>query len=316
MTERIFGGGYHGAFKQNSLTLGIGVPLEAYTSPIPSMQNQIELIQKVERGGFAVLWCRDVPLVDPSFGDVGQIYDSWVWCGYVCAHTSTIALGTSSIILPLRNRVDLAKAAASVDELSNGRLVLGVASGDRPIEYSVYGESFEGRDEKFRQSFEFIKDTTHRPKDWNNQQVAFSGQVDLLPKSHTGDLPLLVTGNSRQSVDWIAQHADGWLMYPRPLPIQQKVVTQWHDSLNAQDEPWKPFAQSLYIDLVANPAAPAEPIHLGYRLGRDTLIAHLNALRDIGVNHVLFNIRFSTRPVSEVLDELIEFVIPQFPKLN
>ena len=314
MSKKIFGKGFHSAYKENQLTLGIGVPIEAYQSPVPSMQNQIELIQRAENGGFAAVWCRDVPLLDPSFGDAGQMYDPWVWLGYVAAHTKSIALGTGSIILPLRRPIDLAKAATSVDQLSNGRLILGVASGDRPVEYSVYDVPFESRDQSFRDTFALIQATSHKPDNWDNQQSVQSRKVDLLPKCYAGDLPLFVTGNSRQSINWIAEHAAGWLMYPRQISHQSMVLEQWRTALLETEQPFKPFSQSLYIDLMEKPDTPASPIHLGYRFGRNRLIAHLEQLRDIGVNHVTFNIRFSSRPVPEVLDELIEFVIPQFPK--
>lgn len=316
MSNRTFGKGFHSVYSKGHLTLGIGVPLEAYASPVPTMHHQIERIKVVEDGGFAALWCRDVPLLDPTFGDAGQMYDPWVWLGYVAAQTSTIALGTGSIILPLRRQVDIAKAASSVDQLSDGRLILGVASGDRPVEYSVYNVEFEKRDELFRDTFEFIRATSHRPAGWNDQQAVVSRQVDLLPKSVAGDIPLFVTGNSRQSNEWIARHTDGWLMYPRPVSQQKQVLQQWHATLDKLELPWKPFSQSLYIDLVADPDTPATPIHLGYRLGRNTLVSLLEELREIGVNHVTFNIRFSTRPVEDVLNELCEYVVPEFPAVQ
>lgn len=316
MISRNFGQGYAAVFAPDQLTLGIGVPIEAYSGAVPIMQNPVAMAQMAERCGFAALWCRDVPLFDPNFGDVGQIYDPWVWLGFMAAHTSTIALGTASIILPLRQRVDLAKAAASVDQLTQGRLLLGVASGDRPVEYSVYAESFDDRDEVFRNNVAFIRATTHRPDGWENQWVEQARQVDILPKSHRGDLPILVTGNSRQSVEWIASNADGWLMYPRALVQQATVVKQWRDAVAVAEQGWKPFAQSLYIDLMDTPDAQAVPIHLGYRFGRHGLIAHLEALQAMGVNHVLFNLKFSSRPIADVLQELEEFVIPLFPSLK
>jgi len=313
MSKRTFAAGFHSVYRQNKLTLGIGVPIEAYQSPVPTMQHQLDRIKRVEQGGFAGLWCRDVPLLDPSFGDAGQMYDPWVWLGYIAAHTSTIALGTGSIILPLRKPVDLAKAAASVDQLSNGRLVLGVASGDRPVEYSVYEVPFEARDQSFRETLEMIKAISHRPQNWDNQLAVHARKVDMLPKCFAGDLPIFITGNSRQSIDWIAENGDGWLMYPRPLAQQREVVKQWHSTLEKLQQPWKPFSQSLYVDLTENPDSPATPIHLGYKLGRNTLIAHLQELQNIGVNHVTFNIRFSSRNVDDVIDEMCKYVVPNFP---
>jgi len=313
MNKPVYGVGYHAVFAPECLTLGIGVPIEAYSGAIPSMKNQVTLIQEVERSGFAALWCRDVPLYDPSFGDVGQIYDPWAWLGYIAAQTSSIALGTGSIILPLRSPVDIAKAAASIDQLTEGRMLLGVASGDRPVEYSVYNENFDARDEAFRSTFDFIRTTTHRPANWHNRDVMQRTQVDLLPKSYSGDIPMLVTGNSRQSIEWIAEHAAGWLMYPRQLNFQAQLIKQWVDALEKLSQGWKPFAQSLYIDLTEHPDSPATPIHLGIRVGRNGLVSHLASLQEIGVNHVLFNMKFSTRPIIDVLAELREFVVPQFP---
>jgi len=313
MSDRIYGPGFHRVYAENKLTLGIGVPIEAYQSPVPEMKNQIELIKRVEDGGFAAVWCRDVPLLDPGFGDAGQMYDPWVWLGYVAAHTTSIALGTGSIILPLRQPLDLAKAATSVDQLSAGRLILGVASGDRPVEYSVYKVAFEPRDQAFRDAVELIRAVSHKPENWHNQQSVNARQVDLLPKCYAGDLPQFITGNSRQSIDWIARNGDGWLMYPRPVAQQREVLKQWHKSLEDAGLSWKPFSQSLYIDLTDDPDFPPKAIHLGYKLGRNQLIGLLQQLRDINVNHVTFNIRFSSRPVTEVIAELIEFVVSHFP---
>ena len=81
---------------------------------------------------FPPFWLRDVPFNVPSFGDAGQVFDPFVYLGYLAAGTKDIALGVSSIILPLRHPAHVAKAAASADQLSDGRLILGVASGDRP----------------------------------------------------------------------------------------------------------------------------------------------------------------------------------------
>lgn len=316
MNKPRYGDGFHSVYARGKLTLGTTVPIEAYDSPVPQMHNQLALIQKVEQAGFAALWCRDVPLLDPSFGDAGQIYDPWVWLGYIAAHTTTLALGTGSIILPLRSPVDLAKAASSVDQLSQGRLIMGVATGDRPVEYSVYSAPFETRDEAFREVFEFIRLNSHRPEYWDDQLAVASRQVDLLPKCYAGDLPLFVTGNSRQSVDWIAEHASGWLMYPRPIQQQAMILQQWHEALDKNNQTWKPFSQSLYIDLADDPDEPPRPIHLGFRFGRNPLIDHLHALQEIGVNHVTFNLRFCKRPIEAVLDELAEYVIPLFPRNN
>lgn len=312
LTNQKFGPGFHRMYAPNRLTLGIGFPIEPYSGPIATMERQVELAQKAEQGGFAALWCRDVPLLDPSFGDAGQMYDPWIWFSFIAAHTTNIALGTGSIILPLRNPLDLAKSATSVDQLSKGRLVLGVATGDRPVEYSAYNTSFEERGEVFKETLALMRQVTHRPDGWENHHAASAGRVDLLPKSYAGDLPFLVTGHSRQSLEWIAEHADGWLMYPRAIHIQKMVLEEWQRVYTEAGHDWKAFSQSLYIDLTEDPDELPKSIHLGYRLGRNSLIEFLKKLESIGVNHVAFNIKFSSKPADEVLDELATYVVPEF----
>ncbi|WP_136443884.1 LLM class oxidoreductase [Pacificoceanicola onchidii] len=315
--SELFGQGYHRVFREGHLTLGLNFPIEAYPrNPVPQMRDQVALAQKAEAAGYAALWTRDVPLLDPSFGDAGQTYDPWTWLAFVAAQTRHIALATGAIILPLRRPVDLAKAAASIDQLSDGRLILGTASGDRPVEYQVYEVDYQTRGDVFASTFEFVRSATQAPPGWTMQEAGLSGQLQLIPKAKTGRIPMLVTGRSRQTLEWVAEKADGWLMYPQPIPAQTQVLAAWHAALAKTGQPWKPFAQSLYIDLVADPGAPPAPIHLGFRLGRNALLAHLEASRDIGVNHVTLNLRFSTRDVSVVMDELAEYVLPRFPVMQ
>ena len=312
----IFNKSYYRVFKPKHMTLGLIFAIEAYEGAIPKMERQVELAQRAEELEFSALWFRDVPLYDPGFGDVGQIYDPWVYLGYIAAQTKAISLGTAAIIFPLRHPIDLAKAAFSVDQLSNGRLILGVACGDRPIEYPAYGIEFEIRDVLFRQGINDFRRLSESFPKYQSKFGFLNGEVDLLPKPTSRKLPLFVTGNSRQTIDWIAENSDGWLMYPREVLLQQRVITNWNNAVKKTGSSFKPFAESLYIDLTKDPDANFERIHLGYRLGRNKLFKHLMNLKEIGVNHVLFNLKYSKRPADEVLEELGKFIIPSFPPLN
>lgn len=279
------------------------------------MANQVTLARRAEASGFAALWCRDVPLRDPSFGDIGQIFDPWVYLGYIAAQTYKIALGTASIIFPIRNPLHTAKAAASVDQLSGGRLLLGVATGDRPVEFPAFGIDPEQRDSLFREYLDVFRQVQRSSfmtssLSWSGGQLA---GADLVPKPTTQEIPFFVTGHSRQSLSWIAEHSHGWIGYPRPPYIQKLIVEDWRAAVrkNAGDV-FKPFTQSLYIDLTEDPATPATRIHLGFRLGHEHLITLLETLQYIGVNHVIFNLKYGHRPAGEVIQELGEFVVPQF----
>lgn len=98
-----------------------------------------------------------VPFNVPSFGDAGHMFDPFAYLGLLSGVTRDIALGVASIILPLRHMAHVAKAAASADQLSGGRLLLGVASGDRPEEYPAMGMRFPDRGERFRESLAYVR---------------------------------------------------------------------------------------------------------------------------------------------------------------
>lgn len=304
--------GFQKMFAPGRLTLGVFFPIEAFQRDEPTMRHQEHLARRAEELGFAALWFRDVPLRDPSFGDIGQVFDPWVYLGWIAAQTRTIALATGSIILTVRHPLHTAKAAASVDQLSGGRLVMGVATGDRPVEFPAFGVDFENRDALFRENLRVIR--TALAEEFPRMQSSYGqllGMADLVPKP-IGRLPILVTGSSRQTLPWIAENSDGWIYYPRPLDQQAATVERWREATRiAAPGVFKPFAQSFYVDLSDNPNEPPTPIHLGLRGGRNAIFQFLDALREIGVNHVILNLKYGRRDAGEVLEEIGREILPQ-----
>lgn len=306
--------GYNQMFKENELTLGLLFPLESYQGDTPQMDidEQMNLAKKAESFKFASLFVRDVPLHDRWFGDVGQMHDPFVFLGYLAAHTEKISLGTSSILLTLRHPLHVAKAAASVDKLSGERLVLGIATGDRPIEFPAFKVDPLEKAERFQESVMVMR------KVWGEQFPRIDSprvhmaEGDLLPKPTFNNIPLLITGHSSQSVEWIAEHGDGWIYYPRSVNQQLNRIQTWRSSTNE----FKPFVQSLYVDLTEDPDQEPTPIHLGFRIGRNRLIEYIHHLKLTGVNHIIIVLKNSRRPASEVIQELGEEIVPFFPSLT
>lgn len=301
-------------FQPGKLTVGVFFAIESYSGSVPTMSGQVSLARRAETRGFAALWVRDVPLFDPSFGDVGQIFDPWSFLGYIAAKTDAISLATGAIVLPLRHPLHTAKAAASIDHLSDGRLVLGVSAGDRPVEYPAFGRLHEERDLLFRDAFGVVGRSWHEQFPGIDSNYGVLRNADVIPKPTAARLPLLVTGHSGQSVEWIRENGHGWIMYPRPVGMQRNIVAEWNRAAERiGDDSFKPFAQSLYIDLATSPSTKPTPIHLGYHLGAEALVEHLTALQEIGVNHVVLNLKYGHRPAEDVLEELGEAVLPFFP---
>ena len=303
--------GFSLTFKDSTLTLGLTFPLESYEGSFPKMDldEQMLLAKKAERLGFASLFVRDAPLYEPNFGDVGALYDPWVFLSYVAAHTNRIALGTSSIVTTLRHPLHVAKSAASLDTISKQRLLVGVATGDRPIEFPVFKVDDHEKTALFRESIVVMKKVWKESFPQIQTERVDMLQGDVVPKPILSDIPILGTGYSGQTIEWLAKHTDGWLFYSQGVNEQRELVKKWREAAGG----FKPFAQALAIDLSENPNEAPKPVKGGFRSGYKFLIDYLHAYQDAGVNHIMFGLKNSKRPAAEVIQELGEYVVPHFP---
>ncbi|MGW4801613.1 TIGR03571 family LLM class oxidoreductase [Nonomuraea sp. NPDC004297] len=299
------------------LTLGVELPLDndwssggrraaavAGRAPgVPDLTRHHQLAQLADGLGFAALWLRDVPLWDPSFGDAGQVFDPFPYLGYLAAVTRRIQLGTAAVALPLRHPLHVAKMAATIDRLSQGRLILGIASGDRPIEYPVFGVDHERRAQAVRDGVQIMR------RAWAEAGTG-GADIQVLPAPANGTIPLVMAGKGQQTLDWLAAGLDGHFTCHRPGHAMRPVAEQW---LRACGGAYRPLLTTMLVDLLDDPDAPAEPMRFGARLGRQALIDYLEELRAAHVAHVALNFRPSSRPVQDVLLEIAGHVLPRFP---
>ncbi|SEW15282.1 TIGR03571 family LLM class oxidoreductase [Natrinema salifodinae] len=298
--------GYRRLFDADGLTFGAGFPLTGANRSRPSIEAELHLAAHAEAVGFDGLWARDVPTYWPKFGDAGQTFDTFPWLSHVAAHTDDIALGTSSIVLTLRHPLHVATAAATVDRLSGGRLVLGVASGDRDPEYPAFGVDRDERGALFREHVAALR-TVWREEfpELEGQWGSLQGQLDVVPKPTAETIPLLPTGNARQSREWIAEHGDGWLFYHLPERTLEDYVDAWRD-----DAGEKPFAMAVRVELADDPAAEPDQLHLGYRAGVEWFRDYFAELEQLGVDHVIVGVENenSEQALSTFADEVIDAI--------
>ncbi|MEJ5918797.1 LLM class oxidoreductase [Corynebacterium sp. H78] len=304
--------GFRRTYAPGSLTIGLSLPIEedSEESPDDHLDNQVRLVKKAESGGFSAVWVRDIPLRVETFGDVGQVYDPWMYLSYLAAHTKSIALGTGAIVVPFQHPLVMAKRAATIDRLSGGRFLFGVATGDRPEEFPAFGQDKGKRDDVFREHIAVYRKamtTSYRPIKWSGGKM---GGSDVVPKPIAREVPLIATGSCQQSMEWKAEHMHGWFTYHRSLPEQKVNIARWREA-TADYEDFKPFSESLWLDLVEDPDAPAAGADFGYRPGRNALLELLDSQRALGINHVSVNFRRSRRPAEDQMDEFIEYVMPE-----
>lgn len=172
-----------------------------------------------EELGYSSLWAWDHFFLGAK--QPFPFLESLTVLGALAASTSRVRLGTGVLVLPLRDPVQLAKTCATVDHLSNGRLVLGAAAGWYEREYEAMGVPFKRRGKVLVRNLELVK------RLWTEDAVSGSfegvdGQPDrlvykrvvMLPKPlQRPRPPVLLGGYADVVLQRAAELAEGWLTY-------------------------------------------------------------------------------------------------------
>ena len=302
--------GFKRTFKNHKLTLGLSIPFDSKNKEHIDFNEQVKFAQQAERLGFTSLFVRDNPLYSPHLGPVTENYDPFVFLTYLSAFTSKIALGTSSIVATLRHPIHLAKSAASLDLISNQRLLLGMATGDRAFEFPAFKVDESALTERYQTTVQSLRALwqSHSPQISNSIFELYEDSgLQVLPKHRT--IPMFGTGYSRQSISWLQQHMDGWLFYAQPFQDQKKLVEAWHSDTDR----FKPFMNILMIDLSRNPNETVKPIKGGFRTGRKNLLQILKAYESINTNHIILRFTNDDRDIEELIEEVGTYIVPHFP---
>jgi probable F420-dependent oxidoreductase len=193
-------------------TFGIAARNFTAYPEMPDAQALVEYGVKMEQLGFDSLWVWDHILlgVDPNF----PIIESLTLLTAIAARTKTIKLGTGILVLPLRNPVVLAKQLASMDLLSGGRLLMGMASGWYKREFDAVGVPFEKRGKIMDENLEILTRfwTEDMVKgEWTNHKIP-AGVMYPKPLQKPRP-PILIGGYVDRVLQRAAVTGDGWLTY-------------------------------------------------------------------------------------------------------
>jgi probable F420-dependent oxidoreductase len=172
-----------------------------------------EVAAGAERAGFDGISLSEHPIPGARWlhGGGHQTLDPFVALGYAAAATSRLRLLTYLAVAPYRNPFLLAKAAATLDRLSGGRLILGLGVGYQKSEYHALGVEFDERNALFDEALEVL------PLHWSGEPFSHQGHhfsardVIARPRPVQNPIPIWVGGNSRLSRRRVAERAQGWM---------------------------------------------------------------------------------------------------------
>ena len=192
----------------------IGLAIKNFVGPAetPDVDGILAYAERAEALGFESLWAWDHVLlgVEPSF----PILDAIGTLTAIAARTTRIRLGTGVLVLPLRNPTVAAKALGTLDVISGGRLILGVAAGWYAREFDAVGVPFAQRGRLFERNLEILT------RLWTEDRVTL--RVDGLDLREAvmrprpvqrPRPPILIGGYVDAVLRRVATRGDGWLTY-------------------------------------------------------------------------------------------------------
>lgn len=197
-----------------------------------------------EQAGFESLWTGEhIVLPDPHAAPSPAppqtpFLDSAVALTFAAAVTTEIKLGTGIVILPQRNPLVLAKEMASLDYVSGGRLILGVASGYLHQEFAALGVPFNGRGPRTDEYIDAIREiwTAEKPR-FRGRYAEFGG-VDAQPRPvQKPTPPFVIGGQSAPAYRRALLRGNGWYGFNLDLDATKKCLADIDKERSAVDRP-------------------------------------------------------------------------------
>jgi probable F420-dependent oxidoreductase len=190
--------------------------------------------QALEAAGFDAGYATEHPFPPDAWlrGGGHHALDPFVGLAVAAAATQRLRLHTNVLVLPYRNPFLMAKAVASLDAVSGGRVILGVAAGYLEAEYRALGADFERRNELADDALLAMK------RAWSGESVAWDGPGyhaignRMLPRPvQQPHPPLWIGGNSRLAARRAAEHGQGWSPFPVKAAFGRQTRTAPIESL-------------------------------------------------------------------------------------
>lgn len=174
------------------------------------------LAQRAEALGYTGVWLPDHLLPPSPYGTTyGGVYEPLVTLSYIAASTTRVRLGTSVLLLALRDPFVVAKQAATLDRLSQGRFTLGVGIGWDRDEFAAVGADFGDRAGRLDEALRLLRqlfDVGSGPFDGTR----FGFATGVFAPAPSDGLRIMVGGTSDAALRRAARVADVWQSTPMP----------------------------------------------------------------------------------------------------
>ena len=282
-------------------------------------QEVLALGPEAEQMGYDSLWVMD------HLFNTGYIrerledrpyYHPMAMLSYMSATTSRVTLGTSVLVLPYHNPVELAKYAATLDQMSGGRVTLGVGVGAMTEEFEALGIPMSQRGSLTNECINLMRELwastkpEYHSRNWDFSDLYFS------PKPAQASIPLWVGGSSPGALRRTARLGDGW--HPTGLSPEDFAIGRAEIQSLARAAGRNPddIAMSTRVEVEVHGGPSSQRAASRARLPGDdmgALRAGLEAFKEAGVDHFILALNSGDIPaLRSLMAKIADEVIPAF----
>ncbi|MDA3040457.1 MAG: TIGR03619 family F420-dependent LLM class oxidoreductase [Actinomycetota bacterium] len=243
-----------------------------------------------ERLGFHSLLTSDHIAVTPDVGEryPGPFYEPLGLLGWLAGVTERIAIGTTVIIVPYRNPLELARSLANTDQLSGGRLIFGVGVGWARQEFAALGVPYHERGAMTDEYLDLIL------RHWTESTLTFTGRfvscvdVDTSPPPRQTTVPLWVGGGSDAAIRRAVQFGTAW--HPiriRASSFAERSIPRLESIADEMGRP-RPELCPRILFHVTDDRVPDEGRFMGHGT-LEQIHSDLHRLQELGCAHVILD---------------------------
>ena len=234
-----------------------------------------------------------------------RYWEPFTVLSYLAALTSKVTLGTSVVILPMHNPIELAKQVAEVDQLSGGRFVFGIGVGWFEEEFEVLGQDFHNRGARTNEALDLMKAL------WSDDPVSFDGRYYHVDKASFSPKPLQrprppiwVAGGSQAALKRAARYADAWHPVRPTVDYLREAKVDLDRYLGEVGRKSGSLEIAVKLPLIFQDGPPQAEQSPTQGRAAD-IIGAIEAYREAGASHLVFD--FVPENLATALDTMERF---------
>ena len=250
------------------------------------------VVLQAEADGFDSVWLPDHLLYRPPGQPTRGIWECWTILAALAEATHRIELGTLVLAMSFRNPVILAKMATALDEVSGGRLILGVGTGWNEPEYQAAGLPLDHRVDRFEEALQILKPLLHVGRvDFDGHYFQARDAEDLPRGPRAAGPPLIIGAEGPRMLRLTAQYADQWNIgyLGRPETLADPRARIEAASREVGRDP-KTLGITVLIGLWFPDLESTKPAFLDEPLtgSAEDIAAAMHGYAELGVEHLMF----------------------------